>query len=74
MSERLMLLPSHDFTRIRLVQMPDDIEEHEAFRYVTGIIAQVEEQDPDYDVEDIVESLEERGFSAVEFVMGPEAD
>jgi hypothetical protein len=69
-----MLLPSRDFSRVRLVQMPDDFEEHEAFRYVTGIIAQVEEQDPDYDVDDILESLEDRGFTSVDFVLGPEAD
>jgi hypothetical protein len=69
-----MLLPSRDFSRTRLVQMPDDFEEHEAFRYVTGIIAQVEERDPDYDVDDILENLEDRGFTSVDFILGPEAD
>ena len=73
MNDNLMILPSNDPSKIRLVQIPDDLEEHEAFRYATGLIAKAEEND-DYDWEDILDLLEERGFESVEFVLGPWLD
>ncbi|KPK37240.1 MAG: hypothetical protein AMJ69_12125 [Gammaproteobacteria bacterium SG8_47] len=74
MSAPLMILPSHDFSRIRLVRVPDDIEEHEAFRHATGLIATLEEQRPNCTADQIVEVLEDHGFVPVDFVLGPEAD
>jgi len=70
MSNNLMILPADKYTNIRLIQIPDDIEEHEAYRYVTGLIAKVEEG-PEYDWDDILDLLEERGFEAINFVLGP---
>jgi hypothetical protein len=52
--------------------MPEDYGEHEVYRHVTGVIANVEELIPDYDWDDILEQLEEHGFSEVEFLLGPE--
>ena len=72
MSSKLMLLPSKDPQKIRLVRVPEDFEEHEVYRAATGVIAGVEEQIPDYDWDDILEMLEEHGFSEVEFILGPE--
>ena len=72
MSAKLMLLPSSDPHKPRLVAIPDDIEAHEAFRFATGMIAAVEEQDPNCSWEDIEEVLEEKGFETVPFVLGPE--
>jgi hypothetical protein len=38
---------------------------------VTGLVAAVEEQDPDCDRDDILAALEDHGFETVEFVLGP---
>ena len=74
MSESLMILPSKNCTDIRLVRIPDEFEEHEAFRHVTGLIASVEEENPDYSWDDIAPLLEDRGFEPVPFVLGPALD
>ena len=71
MSKPLMILPSSDSNSIRLVRLPDDFESHEAFRHATGIIAAIEEQQPDCTTEDILASLEDHGFEPVEFILGP---
>jgi hypothetical protein len=68
-----MILPASDSSSIRLIQIPDDYEQHEAYRYVTGLIAQAEE-DPDYTWDDILDLLEERGFESVDFILGPSLD
>jgi len=73
MNNNLMVLPANKYTDIRLIQIPEDIEEHEAYRYVTGLIAKVEEE-PEYDWDDILDLLEERGFEAVDFLLGPSLD
>ena len=73
MSENLMILPADKPEDIRLIRIPDDFEEHEAYRHVTGMIAKVEEQE-DYDWEDVLDMLEEHGFEAVDFVLGPSLD
>ena len=74
MDNKLMVLPAHDYNSIRLVKIPDDFEEHEVFRHVTGIIAQVEENNPDYQLDDVLNALEDRGFEIVEFILGPALD
>ena len=68
-----MILPADEHADIRLIKIPDDFEEHEAYRYVTGLIAKAEE-DAGYDWDDILDLLEERGFEAVEFMLGPSLD
>ena len=72
-SDNLMILPADEPANIRLIQVPDDFEQHEAYRYVTGLIAKAEEN-PDYTWEDILDLLEERGFEAVDFILGPALD
>ena len=72
MASKLMLLPSKDPQKTRLVSIPEDFEEHEIYRRATGVIASIEEQIPDYDWDDIIEALEENGFSEVKFILGPE--
>jgi hypothetical protein len=74
MQQRLMILPSRDSTAIRLVRVPEELEQHEAFRHVTGLIASVEEQNPDYNSEDIAHLLEDHGFAPVDFILGPSLD
>jgi glucuronate isomerase len=74
MNTRLMILPAKDPKATRLIKIPDDYEEHEVFRHVVGLIAQVEEENPDYTWEDINAMLEDRGFEPVEFILGPELD
>jgi hypothetical protein len=73
MSDNLMILPANKPENIRLIRVPDDFEEHEAYRYVTGLIAKAEE-DSDYSWEEILDLLEERGFESVEFILGPSLD
>ncbi len=71
MDKRLMLLPSKDFQRIRLIRIPDDFESHEAYRLATGIIAGV---NPASSWEEIADALESRGLQAVDFILGPSLD
>lgn len=72
MSHKLMVLPSKDAARIRLLKIPDDYEEHEVYRAATGAIARIESNVPDYNWEDLMEELEDMGFEEVEFMLGPE--
>ena len=74
MTDNLMLLPCRKFRNMRLVRIPEDFEQHEAYRYATGLIAQAEDDNPDCSWEDIAELLEIHGFEAVDFVLGPEID
>jgi len=74
MTNTLMILPATDKSKIRLVRIPPDYEDQEVYRHVTGLIAQVEEQDPDYTWEDVLAMLEDHGFEAVEFQLGPSLD
>lgn len=73
MNDNLMILPAIKHDNIRLIQIPEDLEKHEAYRYVTGLIAKVEE-DLDYNWEDILDLLEDRGFESVDFILGPSLD
>ncbi len=43
MTQSLMVLPSSDPARIRLVTIPEDLAPQEAYRMVTGLAAEVEE-------------------------------
>lgn len=72
MSAKLMLLPSSEPHKPRLIAIPSDIDAHEAFRFATGIIAAVEEENPNCSWEDIEEVLEEKGFESVAYILGPE--
>ncbi len=74
MSDTLMILPARDRTTIRLVRVPDEFEKQEAFRHVTGLVASIEEDKPDYQWEDIAALLEDHGFEPVEFILGPALD
>jgi len=74
MSDVLMILPASRHTDIRLVRVPDEFEQHEAYRHVTGLIASIEEDNPDYAWEEIAASLEDHGFEPVEFILGPALD
>lgn len=72
MSTRLMILPSPIFEQIRLVAVPEDFEEHEVYRHVTGIIARAQEAHPDCGWEELAEALEDHGITVVECILGPE--
>lgn len=71
MSTSLMILPAGDSNSIRLVRLPEDFEEHEAYRHVTALIASIEEQQPDCSSDDILAALEDHGFEPVDFILGP---
>lgn len=72
MTDKLMVLPSKDPNKIRLVKIPDDYGEHEVYRAATGAIARIEDNIPDYDWDDLMEELEDMGFEEVSFLLGPE--
>ncbi|MDH5325223.1 MAG: hypothetical protein OEZ68_09960 [Gammaproteobacteria bacterium] len=73
MKIKLMILPSREFRNIRLLSIPEDMEEHEAFRNATGLIAAYQEQGSG-SYEELEELLEEKGFATVDYIMGPELD
>lgn len=73
-ADQFMLLPAKTLADMRLVKVPADYESHEAFRRVTGLIAEVEADGADYDWEDIQSMLEDQGFETVEFMIGPSLD
>jgi hypothetical protein len=68
---KLMLFPGVDINATKLMQIPDDFEEHEVYRYVTALISDIQEQSPDCSWEDVEDRLQERGFLPVDYVMGP---
>lgn len=74
MTDKMMILPSKDFSNIRLLSIPDDYQEQEAFRRVTGVIAKVEEENPEYTWDDIASELEASGFHQEDFQLGPVLD
>jgi len=74
MSDNLMILPAKDSKAIRLIRIPDDFEQHEVFRHVVGLIAEAEEQNPNYNWDDIEAILEEHDFETVDFILGPALD
>jgi hypothetical protein len=74
MPRRLMLLPSRDPARIRLVKVPPDLGPQEAYRMVTGLVAEAGSAAGEAGLADVLEALEGRGFEPVEFVLGPALD
>ncbi|AKH21223.1 hypothetical protein [Sedimenticola thiotaurini] len=72
MNCNVMVLPSKEPGQIRLVKIPEDMESHEAFRHATGVIAAAEEANPEFTWDDIEDALEAKGFSSLDFVLGPE--
>jgi len=74
MNDRIMILPSRDSTRVRLVTIPDDISPQEAYRYVTGLVSEVPREDEDLWVDAVMDTLEDKGFARVDFLLGPALD
>ncbi|MBD3610426.1 MAG: hypothetical protein HUJ30_07730 [Gammaproteobacteria bacterium] len=72
MNKRLMLLPCNKFGQPILVIIPEDYGKEEAFRFVTGVIAEVEEFQGDFDRDTVIDALEDHGFSNVDYEVGPE--
>jgi len=74
MAKRLMVLPSKDVSKIRLVRVPDDMSAHEAYRSVTGLLSEVEREAGNQWLESALDLLEDHGFEGVEFTLGPPLD
>jgi hypothetical protein len=74
MTGRIMVLPSKNLARIRLVTVPEDLGPQEAYRLVTGLVAGVEEAEGDDGLAEVMEALEGRGFEAMDFMLGPALD
>lgn len=72
MTAKLMILPSSDPKKIRLIKLPEDYEEQEVYRAATGAIGRIESNVPDYNWDDLMEELEDMGFEEVPFLLGPE--
>ena len=71
MGVRIMVLPAAEAAQIRVVSIPEDVEEHEAYRHVTGVISEVEERNPGCGWEEIEDALDEHGYQVQAFVLGP---
>lgn len=75
MDRRYMILPAARHQDMLLLSIPDDLGVEEAYRIVTGLIAEVEEGRPeDYARDDIIDTLEDHGFVRMDFELGPELD
>jgi hypothetical protein len=74
MAQRLMVLASKDVGRVRVVTVPEDMSPHEAYRYATGVVAELPRTDGDQWVEDVLDALEDHGFEPVGFILGPTLD
>lgn len=74
MAKRLMVLPSKDVSKIRLVRVPEDLSPHEAYRSVTRLLSEVERNGGDQWLESALDVLEDHGFEEVEFTLGPPLD
>jgi hypothetical protein len=74
MSCKVMVLPSQDVNKIGVIRIPDDFDEHTAFRNAVALVSAVQEENPDWNWDDISAELEENGFEPVEFIIGPELD
>lgn len=71
---KMMILPANDINAIKLVEVPDDFEEHEAFRHVVGILANLQPSDGSDVGEEIEAALEDHQFRPIEFILGPRLD
>ena len=74
MADHLMVLLAADFSKIRVVKVPDDVSERDALRHATALIGSIQEDDPDSTWEDILPVLEDNGYFEVVFSLGPELD
>ena len=74
MTDTLMILPAREPSRMGLLRLPTDLESQEAYRQVTGLIASIEEGNPDDRWADISALLEDHGFETLEFILGPALD
>lgn len=74
MAAKYILLPSKKMENTRLIRIPEHYDGLEAFRHTTGLIAGVEEDNPDYTWDDIAEELEAHGFEVVDYILGPALD
>ena len=74
MTSDLMVLPAADKSKIRLVRIPPDYPAKEAYRHVTGLIAQIEEGNPGCGCDEVLAALEDQGFEPVAFQLGPSLD
>jgi len=71
MSAKLILLPGKTLELTHVVKIPEHYDGHEAFRHTTGLIAGIEESNPDYTWDDVAEELEAHGFEVLEYILGP---
>jgi len=74
MAKKLMVLPCKDVGKIRLVTVPEDMSPHEAYRSVTGLVSEIDRTPDDQWVDEVLDLLEDHGFSGVDFVLGPPLD
>jgi len=74
MAERLMVLPSKYAAKIRLVRVPEDMSQQEAYRSVTGLVSEVERTEEDQWLDEVLDLLDDQGFQGVEFELGPPLD
>lgn len=68
-SPRLMILPSRSADGSLLLRVPADFTDAEAYRAVTGIVAEASQTH-----EELADLLEERGFHREAFLLGPALD
>lgn len=70
--KNLMIFPAKENRDIKLVQYPNDYDSREIYRHVTGLIADMEQNQDECQWEDIAALLEDHGFVILDYVLGPE--
>ena len=74
MKPQFILLPAKSLDQSRLLRIPEDYSQRDALRAATSLIADVQENNPKCNWEDLAASLEDHGFEVVEFALGPTLD
>jgi hypothetical protein len=74
MTEQLMLLPSQNVRRSKVLRIPADYSDRDAIRLATALIAEMQEEKSEWDDEEIVAHLEAHGFQVINLILGPGLD
>jgi len=72
MQDKFILLPAQRSEDARLLRIPSDVLERDAFRLVTALAAELEEDSGKDKMRELLERLTEKGFTEAHLVVGPQ--
>ncbi len=71
MQDKFILLPAVHADQARLLKIPQEISEMDAYRRVTSLIAAHQERTAQPAIQDMIDSLADEGFVEVPLIIGP---